>query len=105
MSCCDAQLDADDDERCDAKPANWNDGTWSALKCMHETVESTGVVDGSLDRLKIVIPSDFQMPEGGLNVRLVDTILGQEARLHDYKRDAMLAFVRANNLNRSAPAA
>ena len=75
-------------------------GAWSALKCMHETVESTGVVDGNLDRLKIVIPSDFQMPEGGLNVRLVDTILGQEARLHDFKRDAMLAFVRANKLNK-----
>ncbi len=40
------------------------------------------------------------MPEGGLNIRLRDTILGQEARLHDYKRDAMLAFVRANKLNR-----
>ncbi|MGA7489177.1 MAG: indolepyruvate ferredoxin oxidoreductase family protein, partial [Xanthobacteraceae bacterium] len=26
--------------------------------------------------------------------------LGQEARLHDYKRDAMLAFVRANKLNK-----
>jgi indolepyruvate ferredoxin oxidoreductase len=75
-------------------------GAWTALKCMHETVESTGVVDGSLDRLKITIPSDFRMPEGGLNIRLVDTILGQEARLHDYKRDAMLAFVRANKLNR-----
>ena len=40
------------------------------------------------------------MPEGGLNIRLRDTILGQEARLHDYKRDAMLAFVRANKLNK-----
>ena len=40
------------------------------------------------------------MPEGGLNIRLVDTILGQEARLHDFKRDAMLAFVRANKLNK-----
>ena len=75
-------------------------GTWTALKCMHETVESTGVVDGSLDRIRIVSPADFRMPEGGLNIRLVDTILGQEARLHDYKRDAMLAFVRANKLNR-----
>jgi indolepyruvate ferredoxin oxidoreductase len=75
-------------------------GTWVALKCMHETVESTAVVDGSLERVKIVIPDDFRMPEGGLNVRLVDTILGMEARLHDYKRDAMLAFVRANKLNR-----
>jgi len=75
-------------------------GTWVALKCMHETVESTAVVDGSLDRVKIVIPDDFPMPPGGLNIRLNDSILGQEARLYDYKRDAMLAFVHANKLNR-----
>src|SRR5215813_13896928 len=75
-------------------------GAWTALKCMHETVESSGVVDASLDRIKIVTPDDFRMPEGGLNIRLVDTFLAQEARLHDYKRDAMLAFVRANRLNR-----
>jgi indolepyruvate ferredoxin oxidoreductase len=75
-------------------------GTWVALKSMHETVESTAVIDGSLERVNIVIPDDFQMPEGGLNIRLRDTILGQEARLHDYKRDAMLAFVRANKLNK-----
>jgi indolepyruvate ferredoxin oxidoreductase len=75
-------------------------GTWVALKSMHETVESTAVIDGSLERVKIVIPEDFAMPEGGLNIRLRDVILGQEARLHDYKRDAMLAFVRANKLNK-----
>src|SRR5205807_4055262 len=75
-------------------------GAWVALKCMHETVESTAVVDGGLDRVKIAIPDDFELPEGGLNIRLRDTILGMEARLHDYKRDAMLAFVRANKLNR-----
>jgi indolepyruvate ferredoxin oxidoreductase len=75
-------------------------GTWAALKCVHETVESTAVIDGSLDRVKIEIPTDFKMPEGGLNIRLHDTILGMEARLHDYKRDAVLAFVRANKLNR-----
>src|ERR1700749_3073976 len=75
-------------------------GTWVGLKCMHETVESTGVIDGSLDRVNIVLPTDFAMPPGGLNIRLNDTILGVEARLHDYKRDAMLAFVRANRLNR-----
>ena len=75
-------------------------GTWSALKCMHETVESTAVVDGSLDRVKIILPDDFMMPPEGLNIRLRDTVLGQEARLYDYKRDAMLAFIRANKLNR-----
>src|SRR5438270_738356 len=77
-------------------------GSWAALKCMHETVESTAVVDAALERVQIVLPGDdeFQMPPGGLNIRLVDGILEMEARLHDYKRDAMLAFVRANKLNR-----
>jgi indolepyruvate ferredoxin oxidoreductase len=75
-------------------------GSWAALKCMHETVESTGVIDGNLERVQIVTPGDFVMPEGGLNIRLIDSVLGQEARLQDYKRDAMVAFVRANKLNR-----
>jgi len=76
-------------------------GAWVALKTMHETIESTAAVDASLERINIVIPSDFQIPEGGLNIRLNDPILAQEARLHDFKRDAMLAFVRANKLNRT----
>ncbi len=76
-------------------------GAWVALKTMHETIESTAAIDASLDRINIVRPSDFPMPDGGLNIRLNDPILTQEARLHDYKRDAMLAFVRANKLNRT----
>ena len=76
-------------------------GAWVALKSMHETIESTAAIDASLERINIVIPTDFAMPEGGLNIRLNDPILTQEARLHDYKRDAMLAFVRANKLNRT----
>ena len=76
-------------------------GAWVALKSMHETIESTAAIDGSLDRINIVTPTDFAMPPGGLNIRLNDPILAQEARLHDYKRDAMLAFVRANRLNRT----
>src|ERR1700740_3154636 len=75
-------------------------GAWTALKTMHETIESTAAIDASLERINIVIPDDFRMPPGGLNIRLNDQILAQEARLHDYKRDAMLAFVRANKLNR-----
>ena len=34
-------------------------GAWTALKCMHETVESTAVVDGSLDRVQIVTPTEL----------------------------------------------
>src|SRR5579884_1074054 len=76
-------------------------GAWVALKTMHETIESTAAIEASLDRISIVTPTDFAMPEGGLNIRLADPILAQEARLHDYKRDAMLAFARANKLNRT----
>ncbi len=75
-------------------------GTWVAFKCVKENIESTASVDGSLDRVKIVMPDDFAMPPGGLNIRRRDVVLEQEARLQDYKRDAMMAFVRANNLNR-----
>src|SRR5690242_16550493 len=76
-------------------------GAWTALKTMHETIESTAAIDASLERVKIMTPDDFMMPDGGLNIRLGDPVLAQEARLHDYKRDAMLAFVRANKLNRT----
>ena len=74
-------------------------GSWVALKTMHETIESTAAIDASLDRINIVTPTDFVMPQGGLNIRLNDPILAQEARLHDFKRDAMLAFLRANKIN------
>ena len=76
-------------------------GAWTALKTMHETIELTAAIDASLERINIVIPDDLRLPEGGFNIRLHDQILAQEARLHDYKRDAMLAFVRANKLNRT----
>ena len=68
-------------------------GSWVAFKCVKENIESTASVDGRIDRVKIVIPDDFRMPPGGLNIRARDAILEQEARLHDFKRDAMLAFV------------
>jgi len=74
-------------------------GSWVALKTMHETIESTAAIDASLERIKIITPEDFAMPPGGLNIRLNDPILAQEARLHDFKRDAMLAFLRANKIN------
>src|SRR3974377_1774470 len=43
-------------------------GTWVALKSMHETVETPAVIDGSLEGVKLFIPQDFAMPEGGLNI-------------------------------------
>lgn len=75
-------------------------GTWAALKCVKDNIESTASVDAGLERLKIIIP-EFDMPPGGLNIRMNDLdFLGQEVRLHEYKRAAACAFIRANGLNK-----
>ena len=74
-------------------------GTWSAIKCVKDNIESTASVDVSVDRLDIVIP-EFDMPPGGLNIRHELDQVGQERRLHEHKRAAAAAFIRANGLNR-----
>ncbi|MBN9269208.1 MAG: indolepyruvate ferredoxin oxidoreductase family protein, partial [Mesorhizobium sp.] len=74
-------------------------GTWGAIKCVKDNIESTASVDASLERLPIVVP-EFDMPPGGLNIRNELDMLGQEARLHEHKRAAASAFIRANGLNR-----
>ncbi len=75
-------------------------GAWVALKTIAETVDSSGSVSVSPDRVKIVIPDDFEMPVDGVNIRWPDTPLEQEYRLHKYKLYAALAFARANKLDR-----
>ncbi len=75
-------------------------GVWVGLKLLKDTVESTASVDGSIDRVHPVVPADFVLPLGGLNIRAGDPVLAQEERLQEHKRDAMLAFIRANRLNR-----
>ena len=74
-------------------------GTWAAIKCVKDNIESTASVEAGLDRVKIVLP-DFDMPPGGLNIRDELDQLGQEARLHEFKRAAASAFIRVNALNR-----
>ncbi|QDL92135.1 indolepyruvate ferredoxin oxidoreductase family protein [Paroceanicella profunda] len=75
-------------------------GCWVGLKAVKDTIEVTEVVDGEPHRLDIRLPQDFAMPEDGLNIRLGDDRVPQEARLHDYKRFAAEAFARANRIDR-----
>ncbi len=75
-------------------------GLWVAMKCVTDVVESGATVDIDPDRVKIVLPEDFAMPDGGLNIRWPDAVLEQEARLVNYKWYAALAYARANKLNR-----
>lgn len=73
-------------------------GLWVGLKTMKDTVEVTSVVDTGLDRYNFVTP-DFDMPQGGLNIRLIDDRIEQEARLIDYKRNAAEAFAHTNKID------
>lgn len=74
-------------------------GVWVGLKTMKDTVEVTSVVDGNPHRMSFVTP-EFEMPDGGLNIRLVDDRIVQEARLIDYKRYAAEAFAHANKMDK-----
>ncbi|HEX2542532.1 MAG TPA: indolepyruvate ferredoxin oxidoreductase family protein [Caldimonas sp.] len=74
-------------------------GVWSGMKTIQEIVESSASISVDPDRVDIILPEDFQMPEGGLHIRWPDPPLEQEARLMDYKWYAALAYVRANRLN------
>ena len=57
-------------------------------------------MDVGPERVRVVLPGDFAMPAGGLNIRWPDGILEQEARILDWKVYAALAYVRANGLDR-----
>ncbi|MBD3786114.1 MAG: indolepyruvate ferredoxin oxidoreductase family protein [Sphingomonadales bacterium] len=74
-------------------------GVWVGLKTMKDTVEATAVVNGDPHRLAFVTP-DFAMPPGGLNIRLGDTPVAQEARMIDFKRFAAEGFARANRIDK-----
>jgi indolepyruvate ferredoxin oxidoreductase len=75
-------------------------GLWVAMKCVTDVIESGAVVDFDPDRVQTVIPTDFELPEGGLNIRWPDPVLDQEVRMNSYKWYAALAYARANKLNR-----
>ena len=75
-------------------------GCWVALKALADTVETSASVDIDPLALQIKLPTDFQLPEGGLNIRWPDDRHEQERRLLHHKLYAALAYCRANNLNR-----
>ena len=75
-------------------------GCWVGIKCVKDTADASAAIDVELNRVVPKLPTDVQMPIGGLNLRLPDTPQEQEYRLHNYKLDAVRAFVRANGLDR-----
>ena len=74
-------------------------GCWVGFKAVADTVESSASVDVSPDRVRIVLPTDYELPADGLNIRWPDDRLLQEARLLNHKLYAALAYCRANRLD------
>ena len=75
-------------------------GRWVGFKTIAETVESSASVNVNPHQLDIVLPPDFTLPDGGLNIRWPDPPLNQEMRLHQYAVDAACAFARANRIDK-----
>jgi len=75
-------------------------GCWVGMKVITETVETTAEIDLSDEMKPFVIPTDFELPPGGLNLRWPDDRFEQDRRLQDYKAFAAIAFARANKVNR-----
>ena len=71
-------------------------GCWVGMKVITETVETTAEIDLNDEMTPFIIPADFEMPPGGLNIRWPDAPNDQERRLHEHKLPAALAFARAN---------
>ena len=75
-------------------------GCWVGMKVITETVETTAEIDLTDEMTPFIIPTDFEMPPGGLNLRWPDDRYEQDRRLQDYKGFAAIAFARANKVNR-----
>ncbi|MBB3998956.1 indolepyruvate ferredoxin oxidoreductase family protein [Aureimonas pseudogalii] len=75
-------------------------GCWVGMKVIADTVETTASVDLAGERREILLPGDFDMPEGGLNLRWPDDRWSQDARMQSLKPYAAIAFARANGIDR-----
>jgi indolepyruvate ferredoxin oxidoreductase len=77
-------------------------GLWVAFKAVTDTIEASGIVDVSDDRIQPIIPIDVQIPQSGLNLRWPEEpFLKLEERLDRYKIPAALAYARANKLDKN----
>ncbi len=74
-------------------------GVWVGFKCVNETVESTATVEVDPARVAPVLP-DLPQPPGGVSARFGFDPLGDEVRLARHKLPRVLAYARANGLDR-----
>ena len=80
-------------------------GCYVAFKTVAETVDTSASCYVDPHRVKVELPdeTEFDMPEGGLNIQYPKAAieaLAQEEHLHRYKLYAAIAYAKKNKLNR-----
>jgi indolepyruvate ferredoxin oxidoreductase len=75
-------------------------GLWVGLIALADTMDSTATVDLNPAEPRIVLPTDFTMPDGGLHIRLGLRPLEKELLLREFRVPAALAFARANPIDK-----
>lgn len=75
-------------------------GCWVGMKVTAENMDAAIAADMNPERLQLVEPDDFAMPESGVHSRWPDPFLEQEERLQQHKIRAALAFARANRIDK-----
>ncbi|MDW8124041.1 MAG: indolepyruvate ferredoxin oxidoreductase family protein [Geminicoccaceae bacterium] len=81
-------------------------GAWAALKCIHDTVESTASIAVSPDRPRIVLPEEALLPPVRRHIEIPPEVpwppmaLEVERRLHTVRMQAAKLFARVNRLDR-----
>ncbi|SNS16109.1 indolepyruvate ferredoxin oxidoreductase [Sphingomonas laterariae] len=74
-------------------------GCWVGFKCVTDTVDGSASVSVDPERVRIALPTDFAMPQGGLGMRAGVPPLQAERTLYELRHAAAQAFARANRLD------
>jgi indolepyruvate ferredoxin oxidoreductase len=75
-------------------------GAWVGMKAVTDVIESAAVVDVTVNRVNVVLPTNVNLPEGGLHIRWPDTPNDIGARVWEHKIPAAKAYARANKLDK-----